>query len=145
MAYFGKSYRIRSQLLIAAWLAKSTPQAVEVQPCRSAREPRGHCRAKLKALTDNLMIRFAVLEAEQQSESAAGLENENVSAHAVHRDTGNELSTLAMIGSATTVTGRHKASGEAGHDETSSRDKTVTLLLSGESTLMHDTTSHFST
>ena len=91
-------------------MAKSTLQSAETQPCWSARDSRGHHRAKHRALTDNLMTRFAVLEAGQQLESTDRMEAEGTSRQAACRVTGDYRSTPITVVSATPSAGRQVTS-----------------------------------
>ena len=51
--------------LEAQTVASQASQPREVKPCRSARETKGQKKAKLKAMVQDLMDRFAALESKQ--------------------------------------------------------------------------------
>ncbi|XP_078247520.1 uncharacterized protein LOC144588466 [Pogona vitticeps] len=129
--------------LKAARSAKTTLQSTEVHLHRSARESKGHRRAKLRTLANILMTRFAILEAEQQLESTAGKEVEGTLGQATHRDTDDDRSTPITVMSAMPTSGRQETSGEVSWGNTDGRDEPLILPSSGGFPSIHNTSSHF--
>ena len=66
--------------LEAERLVQQALQYGEAQPCCSAKEAKSHRRDKLKAILDDLMSRFAVLEGEQQSAGTSRCELDGAAA-----------------------------------------------------------------
>ena len=63
---FGSNCRKKNSALEAESPARQAPPSCETQPHRPVKDSKGHRRAKLKAIADDLMARFLVLEVEQQ-------------------------------------------------------------------------------
>ena len=78
-----------------------------------SRESKGHRRCKLRALTDNLITRFTILEAEQHNESTSGLEAKGSMVQAAHRDIDEDRSTPITLVSSTPALSSQETTGEA--------------------------------
>ena len=71
------------------------------------------------------------------------MEDKGTSGQATRRNTGDNRSMPIMVVSAMLAAGRQETSREVHWDDRDGREEPVTLLLSGESPSIHDTSSHF--
>ena len=90
--------------LEAEWLVRQAPQPCEVQPHWSARNAKSQQRAKLKAIANDLMARFAVLETEQQPEGTirCSVDGASLTPQSRHAEKCRRLSTSVMPETVTT-------------------------------------------
>ena len=103
-----------------------------------AREAKGYCKVNLRAIADDLMSRFAILEAEQKTEGACRHEADGIAA----TEKGRVTPTMAASGSAAVAVDPQEVVEEASPEYLyRGEEQSVVLPLSGESAIVPGTPS----